>query len=120
MFYCDRNLWEKLEEIPPENWDDFSDLFSRAPVAAKPVKAKTEKSTKQQTVKSNLFFSFYFTSFCLILTSLITLSYSTGSKTISECRDSDFESTSGCPGNRKRHLQPRYFTHRPGNFAEDL
>lgn len=66
MFYCDRNLWEKLEEIPPENWDDFSDLFSRAPVAAKPVKAKTEKSTKQQTVKSNFL---NFTSFCISLIS---------------------------------------------------
>lgn len=56
ILFCDRNLWEKLEEIPPDSWDEFSDLFSRAPVAAKPVKAKTEKTAKQQTVKSNINF----------------------------------------------------------------
>jgi hypothetical protein len=42
-----------LEEIAPESWDDFSDLFSRQVVVAKPVKPKTEsKPVKQQTVKS--------------------------------------------------------------------
>jgi hypothetical protein len=42
-----------LEEIAPESWDDFSDLFSRQVVVAKPVKPKAEsKPVKQQTVKS--------------------------------------------------------------------
>ncbi len=46
-------LWDKLEEIAPESWDDFSDLFSRQVVVAKPVKPKAEsKPMKQQTVKS--------------------------------------------------------------------
>lgn len=47
------NLWKDLEEVAPDSWDDFADLFSRQVVAAKPVKPKTEnKPVKQQTVKS--------------------------------------------------------------------
>lgn len=53
IFFCSASLWEKLEEIAPDSWDDFADLFSRQVVAAKPVKPKTEsKPVKQQTVKS--------------------------------------------------------------------
>lgn len=55
LLYClfSSTLWDKLEEIAPESWDDFSDLFSRQVVVAKPVKPKTEsKPVKQQTVKS--------------------------------------------------------------------
>lgn len=56
-------LWDKLEEIEPESWDEFTDLFSRQVVAAKPVKPKAEsKPVKQQTVKSNHFFSSHFLS----------------------------------------------------------
>ncbi|XP_032792017.2 formin-2 isoform X2 [Daphnia magna] len=47
-----KSLWDGLEEIAPDNWDDFSDLFSRQVVVAKPVKPKAEtKPVKQQTVK---------------------------------------------------------------------
>jgi len=49
------NLWEKLEEITPDSWDEFSDLFSRHVVAAKPQKPKAEnRPIKQQTIKSKL------------------------------------------------------------------
>lgn len=51
--YLSSTLWDKLEEIAPDSWDDFADLFSRQVVAAKPVKPKAEsKPVKQQTIKS--------------------------------------------------------------------
>ena len=54
------NLWEKLEEIAPDNWDEFSELFSRQIVVAKPVKPKSEnKPAKQQTVKSWCIFNIF-------------------------------------------------------------
>ena len=57
LYFFFSTLWEKLEEIAPDSWDDFADLFSRQVVAAKPVKPKTEsKPAKQQTVKSTHFF----------------------------------------------------------------
>ena len=57
LYFVCSTLWEKLEEIAPDSWDDFADLFSRQVVAAKPVKPKTEsKPAKQQTVKSTHFF----------------------------------------------------------------
>ena len=57
LLFFSSTLWEKLEEIAPDSWDDFADLFSRQVVAAKPVKPKTEsKPAKQQTVKSTHFF----------------------------------------------------------------
>jgi len=48
----EENLWDKLEEITPDSWDEFSDLFSRHVVAAKPQKPKTEnRPVKQQIIK---------------------------------------------------------------------
>lgn len=53
FFFSSTSLWDKLEEIAPDSWDDFTDLFSRQVVVAKPVKPKVEnKPVKQQTVKS--------------------------------------------------------------------
>lgn len=52
-FYCRVNLWEKLEEVAPESWDEFTELFSRQVVTAKPLKQKPEnKRAKQQAIKS--------------------------------------------------------------------
>lgn len=47
------NLWEKLEEIVPDSWDEFSDLFSRQVVPTKAVKPKAQgnKPAKQQAIK---------------------------------------------------------------------
>lgn len=57
FLFHSENLWGKLEEVTPENWDDFSDLFSRQVVAAKPVKPKAEsKPLKQQPIKSKNWF----------------------------------------------------------------
>lgn len=48
------NLWEKLEEVEPESWDEFTELFSRQVVASKPLKPRPEnKPAKQQAIKSN-------------------------------------------------------------------
>jgi hypothetical protein len=49
-------LWDKLEEVLPDSWDEFSDLFSRQPVQTKAIKPKTEsnKPVKQQAIKSAL------------------------------------------------------------------
>jgi hypothetical protein len=37
-------LWNKLEEVDLESWDDFSELFTRHVVFGKPVKKQTVKS----------------------------------------------------------------------------
>jgi len=44
-------LWEKLEELPVENWDDFTTLFSRQVVEKKVVKKVEDKPVKQQSIK---------------------------------------------------------------------
>ena len=75
-FFLSKNLWEKLEEVTPESWDEFSDLFSRQVVAAKPVKPKSEsKPVKQQAVKSIVRFPSFFYS---IIISNLWFCYSFG------------------------------------------
>ena len=62
------NLWEKLEEITPESWDEFSDLFSRQVIAAKPLKPKTEnRPVKQQTIKSKFTLESFLLHFLIFL-----------------------------------------------------
>ena len=44
-------LWETLDELEIESWDDFTTLFSRQVVEKKPKKAVEEKPVKVQSMK---------------------------------------------------------------------
>lgn len=44
-------VWEKIDELPVQNWEDFHKLFARQVVEKKVVKKKEEKPVKVQSIK---------------------------------------------------------------------